>query len=78
MLFVLVVTPFFNKCRHDNKPIFPGLLSINIIYEKEKEKKPATGNGSNRFNNKSLNKLRTNTPIDELSLPGIFNIKGSH
>ena len=74
----LVVTPFFNKCRHDNKPIFPGLLSVNIIYEKEKEKKPATGNGSNRFNNKSLNKLRTNTPIDELSLPGIFNIKGSH
>jgi len=72
----IVASQYFNKCRHDNKPIFPGLLSINILYEKEK--KPSTGNGSNRFNNKSLNKLRTNTPIDDLSLPGIFNIKSSH
>ena len=72
----LIVSQYFNKCRHDNKVIFPGLTSINIIYEKDK--KPSTGNNSHRFNNKSLNKLRTNTPIDDLSLPGIFNIKSSH
>ena len=72
----LIVSQYFNKCRHDNKVIFPGLMSINIIFEKDK--KPSTGNNSNRINNKSLNKLRTNTPIDDISLPGIFNIKGSH
>ena len=71
----LIVSQYFNKCRHDNKPIFPGLLSINLIYEKDK--KPSTGNNSNRGNNKSLNKLRTNTPIDDMSLPGIYNIKNS-
>ena len=72
----LVVTPFFNKCRHDNKVIFPGLMSINIIFEKDK--KPSTGNNNNRINNKSLNKIRTNTPMDDITLPGLFNIKGSH
>ena len=75
----LIVSQYFNKCRHDNKPIFPGLLSINLIYEKDK--KPSTGNTNNRSNNKSLNKLRTNTPLDDLSfpgIPGIFNIKNSH
>ena len=71
----LIVSQYFNKCRHDNRPIFPGLVSINLIYEKDK--KPSTGNNSNRGNNKSLNKLRTNTPIDDMSLPGIYNIKNS-
>ena len=68
----LVVSQYFNKCRHDSTPIFPGLLSINIIFEKDK--KPATGNKSS---NKSLNKLRANTPVDENGIQGIFNIKNS-
>ena len=72
----LVVSQYFNKCRHDNSPIFPGLLSINLIYEKDK--KPTTG-GSNsiRSSNKSQSKLRPITPVDEMGLPGIYNIKGS-
>ena len=74
----LIVSQYFNKCRHDNKSIFPGLLSINLLYEKDKEKKPSTGNSNNRFSNKSVNKLRTNTPLDDFGLPGIFNIKSSH
>ena len=72
----LIVSQYFNKCRHDNKPIFPGLMSINIIYEKDK--KPSTGNNNHRVNNKSVNKVRTNTPFDDLSLAGLFNIKSSH
>ena len=69
----LVVSQYFNKCRHDNTPIFPGLLSINITYEKDK--KPSTGGNSMRNKNKSQNKLRPITPIDENGLPGIYNIK---
>ena len=71
----LVVSQYFNKCRHDNTPIFPGLLSINLIYEKDK--KPSTVNNSVRNNNKSQNKLRPITPVDENLIPGIFNIKNS-
>ena len=67
----LVVSQHFNKCRHDNTPIFPGLLSINIIYEKDK--KPSTGNGGIRNNNKSQNKIRPISPNDEIGLPGIYN-----
>jgi hypothetical protein len=72
----LIVSQYFNKCRHDNKAIFPGLISINIIFEKDK--KPSTGNNNNRVSNKSLNKIRTNTPLDDIALPGLFNIKSSH
>ena len=72
----LIVSQYFNKCRHDNKAIFPGLMSINIIFEKDK--KPSTGNNNNRVSNKSLNKIRTNTPLDDIALPGLFNIKSSH
>ena len=72
----LIVSQYFNRCRHDNKIIYPGLMSINLIFEKDK--KPSTGNNNNRGNNKSSNKLRTNTPLDDLSLPGIFNIKNSY
>ena len=71
----LIVPQFFNKCRHDNTPIFPGLLSINIIYEKDK--KPSTGNKTIRNSNKSLNKLRPKTPIDDIGILGIYNIKNS-
>ena len=69
----LVVSQHFNKCRHDNIPIFQGLLNINLIYEKDK--KTATGNTSIRNNNKSLTNIRAITPVDEKCIPGIFNIK---
>ena len=71
----LIVSQNFNKCRHDNSFIFPGLSSINIIYEKDK--KPSTGNNSIRNNNKSVNKIRAITPAEENGLPGLFNIKNS-
>jgi hypothetical protein len=71
----LVVSQYFNKCRHDNSPIFPGLLSINITYEKDK--KPTTGGNSIRSSNKSQSKLRPITPVDEMGLPGIYNIKNN-
>ena len=71
----LVVSQFFNKCRHDNTPIFPGLLSINIIYDKDK--KSSTGNNSNLNRRKSENKIRAITPVDDIGLPGIYNIKNN-
>ena len=71
----LVVSQYFNKCRHDNSTLFPGLSSINLIYEKER--KPSTVNNSVRNNNKSQNKLRPITPINDHSLTGIFNIKNN-
>ena len=71
----LVVSQYFNKCRHDNTLIFPGLASINLIYEKDK--KPSTGNNSIRNSNKSSNKIRAITPAEDNILPGLFNIKNS-
>jgi hypothetical protein len=71
----LVVSQYFNKCRHDNCPIFPGLLSINIIYEKDK--KPSTGSSIIRKSNKSQTKIRPISPNDEFGLPGIYNFKSS-
>ena len=71
----LVVSQYFNKCRHDNTLIFPGLASINIIYEKDK--KPSTGNNNIRNSNKSLNKIRAITPAEDNILPSLFNIKNS-
>ena len=71
----LVVSQYFNKCRHDNTLIFPGLASINLIYEKDK--KPSTGNNNIRNSNKSSNKIRAITPAEDNILPGLFNIKNS-
>ena len=71
----LVVSQNFNKCRHDNINIFPGLSSINLIYERDR--KPSTGINNIRNNNKSQNKIRAITPADEKSLPVLFNIKNT-
>ena len=71
----LVVSQNFNKCRHDNINIFPGLSSINLIYERDR--KPSTGINNIRNNNKSQNKIRAITPADEKGLPVLFNIKNT-
>ena len=70
---ILVVSQYFNKCRHDNTLIFPGLSSINLVYEKDK--KPLTGDNNIRNSIKSQNKIRAITPAEEKSLTGLFNIK---
>ena len=68
---ILIVSKNFNKCRHDNSFIFPGLSTIDIIYENEK--KPATGN-----NSKSVNKLRSITPMEDNSFPGLTVIRNNN
>ena len=71
----LIVSQYFNKCRHDNILIFPGLSSINLIYEKDK--KSSTGSKNIRNSIKSQNNIRAITPSEEKNLNGLFNIKNN-
>ena len=66
----LKVTKSFNKCRHDNKCVFPGLNSVDFIYEKDKY----LYDKEIKDERKSSLKKRSYTPNSGISLDMIVNV----